>query len=153
MSPVTPAPGSPGSTAELQAFGSNISLSHSQPFRWLTSQLRVAGSRSCPQPIANAHSMIQVPDHPVTFSCLHPHKPLPPASLSTHPPCASLSNGPRHRSLPHARSSASLPRMGTGVTQFPLAHLGKENEGERRRDSRSPFSFALSFTRRRTRLC
>lgn len=95
-------------------FGSNISLSHSQPLGWITSQRRGTGSLSRPQPIANAHSMIQVPGHPMAFSCLRPHKPLPPASLSTHPPCASLSNGPRHRSLPHARSPAFLPRMGKG---------------------------------------
>lgn len=130
MSPVTPAPGSPGSTAGLRFFGSNIPLSHSQPRHWMASQLTVTGSLSFLQPIAKAHSMIQVPGHPMTFSCLHPRKPLPPASLSTHPPCASLSNGPRHGSLPHARSSVLLPRMGKGVTQFPLAHLGKENEGE-----------------------
>lgn len=58
---------------------------------------------------------------------LSPPHPHPSPSFPTHPPPrASLSNGPRHGSLPHARSSAFLPRMGKGVTQFPIAHPREE---------------------------
>lgn len=68
----------------------------------------------------------QVPGHPLTFCCLHLHTPPSPTSLPTHHLVQPLSNGPRLRRLPHARSPASLPRMGKRVTQFPLAHAGEE---------------------------
>ena len=117
--PVTPAPSSPCRTTGLRVCGSNISLSHSQPWHWIASQHRATGSLRLPQPPTPTRL-----DNPGPWSLPDLQPPPPPYTpfphFPTHPlPPASLSNGPRLRRVPHARSPASLPRMGKGGDSVP----------------------------------
>lgn len=86
---------------------------------------QVTASLCLPQPPPHIHSIIQVPGHPQPSAAPTTHTHPSPSFPTRPPPHVSLSNGPCHRSLPHARSPVFLPRREKEVTQFLLAHLRK----------------------------